>query len=90
MFKKGSVISLKLPDKEFVGIVDHHDRDCIELKDVCSLRYQAGTSNVSFNQMKCDLVFYRQQMIIMTLDEDHGYYKAYKQAVSGIILPGRN
>ena len=86
MFKKGDTIDIKLANSEYVGVVDYHDKDCIEIKDVCCLIYQKQAVSVDFKLMKCDLIFYRQRMVMMTLNEEHNYYKAYKEATTGIVL----
>lgn len=88
MIKKGDIIDIKTPDGEFIGVVGHQGGSCIELKDVVLaqlVKDRPGMMN--FIPTKNTLIFYGN-MVVMKLDEKHPYYAKYKQATSGIILPG--
>lgn len=87
MIKKGDTIDIKMSQGEFIGVVGYQGGSCIELKEVVSVKLIEGSTQANFIPMKTTLIFYGN-MVVMKLEEQHPYYKTYKQATSGIILPG--
>ena len=88
MIKKGDTIDIKMSEGEFIGVVGHQGGSCIELRDVVMVQMVKETPGMmKFIPMKNTLIFYGN-MVVMVLNEKHPYYAKYKQATSGIILPG--
>jgi len=87
MFKSGDIIDIKMSQGEFIGRVGYFGGNCIEIKEIVNVQIRDGSTQAQFISLKSDLVFYGN-MVVMKLTEQHPYYKTYKQAISGIILPG--
>ena len=88
MIKKGDTIDIKMSEGEFIGVVGYQGSSCIELKDVVMVSpVKDQPRTMSFIPMKNTLIFYGN-MVVMALNDKHPYYAKYKQATSGIVLPG--